>query len=68
MRQTIISLASDIIDVAAEIGATAEGAGDSIFAAETVVLLRHCQRTLKEAKDALLKSVSKDEKTPLDGA
>lgn len=64
MKATITNLASDIIELAAEIGATAEAADDSLFAAETVVLLRECQRMLNQAKDALQRTTANNEKKP----
>jgi len=64
MKETITRLASDIIDLAAEIGATAEAAGDSLFAAETVILLRDCERMLNQAKNALQRTKANNEKRP----
>ena len=68
MKQTITRLASTIIDLAGEVGTVAEAAGsDSIFAAETVILLRDCQRMMNQARDALRLAVAnraKGEKPP----
>ena len=59
MKQTITRLASSIIDLAGEVGTTAEAAGsDSIFAAETVILLRDCQRMMNQAREALRLAVA----------
>lgn len=59
MKQTITRLASSIIDLAGEVGTVAEAAAaDSIFAAETVILLRDCQRLMNQARDALRLAVA----------
>jgi hypothetical protein len=63
MKQNITRLASDIIDLAAEIGAIAE-ASDSIIAAETVILLRDCERMLNQAKEALQRTTANNEESP----
>lgn len=58
MKQTITRLAASI-DLAGEVGTVAEAAaGDSIFAAETVILLRDCQRMMNQALDALRLAVA----------
>ena len=54
MKQTITRLTSSIIDLSGELGTEAETSNnDSIFAAETVILLRDCQRKMNQARDAL---------------
>ena len=59
MKQTITRLASSIIDLASEVGTVAEAtAGDSVFAAETAILLRDRQRMMNQARDAMRLAVA----------
>lgn len=53
MTKTIKRLAASIAATADEIGKATSNDGDSIFAAETAILLRDAQRLMNQANDRM---------------